>query len=362
MPHQNLLGARLVMRDGTQIEDLKGLDGRSLISTSTGELNASSNRDALAQISHLMAVAKHHGGAVQARTPEEIAEDRALVTEAFNSNSSAEWASLGSSLAQRVELYAERANFMRSLLMPHTLKQGDVCRIPLKQADVLAVVANGMDNMGFQRITGKFMDVPEFEVKTNVRVNRLDLEQQSADLLDDAYQQSLEAFAIKEDRLWKQAADQTIGNANPLTYLGSKLTPATLARLAERVSGWNLPTRKAMIANDFWTDIQGSADWATALDPVTKYELLLTGRIATINGMEIMTDAFRDPMQKVMDAGEIYVVSDPVYHGVYTNRGGIVSTPTDGANSGNTDKGWLLSGLYSLTIANTRSVAKGVRG
>ncbi len=362
MPHTNLLGARVQLRDGTPIDEIKGLDGRSLISTSTGEINASSTRDALTQIQHLMSVANAHGGVVQGRTEQEIAEDRALVQEAFNSQSSAQWASLGSSLAQRVELYAERANFMRSMLMPQTVRQGEHCRIQLKQADVIAVVANGMDNMGFQRINSKFMDVPEFEIKTNVRVARLDIEQQNSDLLDEAYQQSLEAFAIKEDRLWKQAADKTVGNANPITYLGSKLTPSTLARLAERVSGWNLPTRKAMIANDFWVDIQGSADWATALDPITKYELLLTGRIATINGMEIMTDAFRDPMQKVLEAGEIYVVSDPQYHGVYTNRGGIVSTPTDGANSGNTDKGWLLSGLYSLTIGNTRSVAKGIRG
>jgi len=362
MPNQNLLGARIVMRDGTPIDELKGLDGRSLLSTSTGEINASDNRDALQQVNHLMSVSKNHGGVVQQRTAAEISEDRSLVTEAFNSNSSTEWAALGSSLAQRVELYAERSNFMRSLMMSHNLRQGEHCRIPLKQTDVMAVVANGMDNMGFQRITNKSIDVPEFEVKTNVRVSRLDLEQQSADLLDEAYQQSLEAIAIKEDRLWKEAADKTVGNSNPLTYLGAKLTPATLARLAENVSGWNIPTQKAMIANDFWVDIQGSADWATALDPITQYELILTGRIATMQGMEIMTDAFRSVTQKVMEKGEIYVVSSPEYHGIYTNRGGITSTPTDGANSGNTDKGWLLSGLYSLTIANTRSLAKGIRG
>lgn len=355
---KNMIGAQVMLKDGSPIENLT-IGGQQLLSQSTGEINAHDKGELMQRIGQLMALSSQ--GEIVRRDSAAIDAGRALISEAYDDATGAKWASLGSDLANKVHEYSERNGFMRGLLMPHTLRQGETPRIPVKSLDVIAVVANGMANMGFQRVTQKVLNVPEFEVKGNVRVSRLDLEQIAGDLLDDAYQQCLEAITTQEDRLWKQAADMTVGKANPITYLGAKLTPASLARLQEKVSGWNLPVRKALIANDFWVDIQGSADWHTALDPVTKYDLLFNGRLATISGMEITTDGFRDPKQRVLERGEIYVISEPEYHGVFTNRGGVQSTPTDGANSGDTDKGWLLSELLSLTIANTRSVAKGIR-
>lgn len=357
--------AHITLRNGAPVTDLKR-NGQTMMSTSTGELNAHDNKDLLNQIGHLMQqVANGNvviGNQMSAVASDEqnIAEVQQLISEA--AVDPAKWAALGSRLSQQVAQYQERAGFMRSLLMHHTLNQGDTPRIPVKTLDATAVIANGMDNLGFQRITQKILNVPEFEIKTNVRVNRLDVEQVNADLLDSAYKQSLEGIVVTEDRLWKDAADKGVGRDNRICYLGSKLTPDSVARLQERVTRWNLPAAKALIANDFWVDIQGGSDWHTALDPVSKYDLLLTGKLATVHGMELLTDAFRDPNQKVLEAGEIYVLSEPEYHGVYTNRGGIISTPTDGANQGNTDKGWLLSEFLSLTIANTRSYAKGIRG
>jgi len=72
-------------------------------------------------------------------------------------------------------------------------------------------------------------------------------------------------------------------------------------------------------------------------------------------------DAFRQPNQKVLNAGEIYVVSDPQNHGSYSTRGGIQSTPTSGADMGNSTRGWFMTEPFSLVLANPRSVVKGKR-
>jgi hypothetical protein len=97
------------------------------------------------------------------------------------------------------------------------------------------------------------------------------------------------------------------------------------------------------------------------LDPVTKYDLVMHGYLGTLVGLQLLTDAFRQPTQKVLSRGEIYVVGSPENHGAYTDRGGVRSTPTSGADQGNTSKGWLLSEMFSFILANPRSVAKGRR-
>jgi hypothetical protein len=105
----------------------------------------------------------------------------------------------------------------------------------------------------------------------------------------------------------------------------------------------------------------GNADFGQFLDPVTKYDLALNGTIATLAGMTLLTDAFRNENQKVLNPGEIYVVSSEDYHGAFSDRGGIQSTPTDGSNEGNTTRGWMMSEHISLSLVNAKSVVKAQR-
>jgi hypothetical protein len=133
-----------------------------------------------------------------------------------------------------------------------------------------------------------------------------------------------------------------------------------LASIQEQVTDWNLPASTAIMSNDYWKDIIGNAEFSALLDPVSKYDLVLNGKIGTLVGLELITDAFRAENQRVLEKGEIYVLSNPEHHGAYSTRG-IRSTPTDGANSGETTKGWLMSENFSFVLGNVRSVAKGQR-
>ena len=134
-----------------------------------------------------------------------------------------------------------------------------------------------------------------------------------------------------------------------------------LAKLRTTVSDWNLPATNCLISNDYWSDIIGSNDFASFLDPVTKYDLALHGYLGTLIGLNLITDAFRTPTQKVLNRGEIYVVAAPEHHAAYTDRGGVTSKPTDGTHEASSRQGWFLQEYLSFTLANPRSVAKGVR-
>jgi hypothetical protein len=148
---------------------------------------------------------------------------------------------------------------------------------------------------------------------------------------------------------------------NPLNYITGQLTPKTLSTIRRGVSDWNLPAQTAIIANDFWDDIIGNAEFSAFLDPVSKYDLAMNGSLGTLVGMTLLTDAFRQPTQKVLNRGEIYVIATPENHAAYTDRGGIRATPTSGADQGNTSRGWLMSQIISFVMPTPRSVSKGRR-
>lgn len=360
-------GARMVLANGAPIEDLRLGKGRELaLSSSTGEINASNVQDAARIIGDLMKAVSSGQIVPSHMAPQEgmsaahaSQERREILIEAMQD--ATKWNALGASLAQRIEEQTARDGFVRKLMIGNTLRQGEFQRVPMPAYDTLAVVATSQANVGYQTIRQRMFQPSEFEIIANVRVENLDIQQVNGDLLDHAYNDGLNAIMVAEDRLWKKAADASVGTVNPLELIAGELTPKHLGRLRQQVARWNLPATTVLLSNDYWADVIGSNDFATFFDPITKYDLVMNGQIGTLVGMNIITDAFRQPNQKVLEPGEIYVVADAQNHGAYSTRGGIQSTPTTGADHGNSTRGWFMSSPFSLVLANIRSVAKARR-
>lgn len=361
-----LRNAKVVLRDGAPIEDLR-INGQTVLSASTGEVNAYNNKDLMNQISNLLREAQNGNmvsvsGDMAGLTPQQRSDlNREVMQEAVADPTGKKWASLGSSIVDTIEDRAERAGLLRKVCKGSTIRAGEVPRIELKSHMAEAIIATSPTNMGYRHLRGKVYTPDEFELKSNIRVTQMDLNQISGDLLDRAQQDGYGSIMVAEDRIWKQACDRSVGLANPITYIHGDLTPRLLSTLKQQVADWPLPVTSAVMAADYWNDIIGNAEFVTALDPVSKYDLLITGKLGTLLGMDLTTDGFRAPEHRVLQKGEIYVVADQDYHAVYTTRGGIQSTPTSGADQGNTDRGWLLSSTFSFTLANARSVSKAIR-
>lgn len=349
---------RYVLSNGDPIEAMK-LPGSNLAAlSSNGDINAHNKQELIGAIDTIMSMSANGEIKREAPTGMSREESQQLMMEASASPDA--WASLGANIAETIQDQAERRGFMRNIAVGNELRQGEYQRVPMPRHEVQAVVATSPTEMGYQLIRDRFFTPSEFEIKGNVRVNQLELDQSAGDLMRDIRDQAMESIMVAEDRVWKSAADRTVGRVNDITYIGGELTPRVLAELQQQVAEWNLPASKALFAIDFWKDVIGNSDFSSFLDPVSKYDLVLNGRIGTLVGLELLTDAYRPANQKVLEKGEIYVVSDPEHHAAYSTRG-IKSTPTDGANSGETNKGWLMSENFSFVLANVRSVAKGQR-
>ena len=125
----------------------------------------------------------------------------------------------------------------------------------------------------------------------------------------------------------KQMADSLIGLDNPHLNISGAFTPQAFAELSTSVNNWGIVPAAALIASDLWLDIVSNTEWSDIIDPVSQHELLLTGKLGQIHGVELITDQFRHAQHKVLNGGEIYIVGGADYHGQYTDRGGVTSQP-----------------------------------
>lgn len=357
-------GSSVVLKNGDPITELRlGGSRERLLSESSGEFNANDKSELIRGITALMN--SMSSGDAMRKTEQSLSaqEEREVRQQALAAAYADKelWASMGADIAAQIQEQRNREGFMRKICLGQTLKQGELPRVITQMWDATAVVATGPASVGYSLIRNKQFYPAEFELSSNLRAERLEIEQVGGDVLDNLYGQGLDATMTAEDRIWKRAADATVGIVNPLQYISGSLTPQNLAAIRQGVTDWNLPCTTAIISNDYWQDIIGNNDFASFLDPITKYDLVLNGELGTLVGLTLLTDGFRQPNQKVLERGEIYVVATPEHHACYSDRGGVRSEPTSGADTGSTTRGWLLSELLSFTLANPRSVSKGKR-
>ena len=286
-------GATAVLRNGDPIEELR-LGGQLALSSSTGEINAHDKKELVHRISQLLGATESgdiRTGSVSVSSAQVQAKRREVLAAAYADNS--KWVSLGANMAMQVEQQRNRDGIMRRVSVGSTLGQGEIARVNMKTWDAVAMVATSSVDVAPQLVRSKRFFPAEFEITANLRVEQIEIEQVSNDVLDHAYNEGLDATMVAEDRLWKKAADATVGVVNPLEYITGQLTPRTLAAIRDSVTDWNLPARSAIIANDYWKDIIGNAEFSALFDPISKYDLVMNGHLGTLVGLELITDGFR---------------------------------------------------------------------
>jgi hypothetical protein len=326
-----------------------------------GEINASSKKDAFRQQQVLLQATAQ--GAImtlsQAERQERTAKNIKVVQAMFNSPRVHQ--ELGEVMAADLYQAANRRGFSRKFLARQDLVPGQFPTVKMRLKDVVATYATAPVKTESQIIRDKLFMPPEIILEARPFVELRELNTSSSDVLDEKYSEALEAIMVGEDRLWISAANQTVGLDNDLTVISGTLSPLTLMEVRTNVARWDLPVPQMLMASDLYNDIVGDATFIQAIEPVARHELIMTGELAVLYGMAITSDAYRHPEHRVLTQGEFYAISDPVTHGQYTDRGGIETEVLNGSTEKIAGKGWWMYESYSLVIANSRSVAKGVR-
>lgn len=353
---------RTIFRDPVIASDLSRGRGTERYVGSDGHINASSQRDLAIQVAAFLKDASESRAMTEVQASARIEKARVrreMVEAAFVSEKSHK--ELGQVMADELYQAANREGFMRRFFARQDLIKGQFPYVKMRMKNVVATVATGPTHVQTQITRDNTYTPPEFNIVARPFVEEREIQQSPGDVLDEKYLEAQESIMVAEDRLWRKMALQTVNIVNPQTLFVGTMTAGGLMTLRNQVSRWNIPVSSFLIANDLWNDIVGDPSFQNVIDQVSKHELLLTGQLGTMFGMAILSDAYRHPEQKVLNQGEMFAIGEPINHGQYTDRGGITSVPTDISVEFKVGRGWAMSELMSMVLANPRSVAYGRR-
>jgi len=340
-------------------------------STGQLEVNAYSERDydqRLAALADLRTDRKP--GALRGRirkvpisgkmTKEERDDWKRICAEAVSDPTNQSVLRVGEVMSEIVYETMDREGLARNLLAIENVNQGDIARVRVRKKDIMAFMTLGNAAVTEQQIEQDWIYPAEGTLGCIVTIKEIVLAQGSPKLLDEKFEDMTEAIGVREDRLVKFVFDLAASSFNNLQTFVT-FTPATLTTLQDAVGGWNLPPATLLIAYDVLQDIRSDPDWHDFLGPVLRHQLSLEGYLPNISGVEIVVDGFRYENLKVLERGEVYMLTTPVALGTWTQRDKLQTKGIDKYAFGQFKRGWAGYEIISATVTNGRGIAKATR-
>jgi hypothetical protein len=332
-----------------------------------GEFNAGSKKE-LAEVIAMLHEAINNGSVKnpnaetrRERVKKIQADHKDLITAAVRGGSdSAEWKTLGQVMGDEIITAGEREGFAANLILNKDLGAGEIARFKVREKQVTAWQALSPARIAPSVIRQGYVYPEEFYINVRINVEEKEILQNPGDILEEKLGEGIEQSMVIEDRIMKAALDRGAATSNDLFYFNS-YTPTVMQSMKTEISEWGLNVGTMLIAFDIWNDIVSDNEFVNWFDQVSKHEIVVNGSLASILGVNIVTDGFREPHLKVLNRGEVYMLGQPAELGGMTSRGELITEPTRGYNEGQPWRGWFMTRLRSLVIANSRAVVRGQR-
>jgi hypothetical protein len=332
---------------------------------SNGDVNGYSVQDFMKNLGHLLTAGS--SGLIQEHKAiahvelQERAEKRAALASALKSTDAATQQALAEVIGEQVYVTLGRSGFARKFLTVKPLAFGDVHRIPVIQPDVLSYFSSENSDVPSSQIRQPVVVPTPFQLGARVLIDIMELAVAPVDLLDIKYNQALEQMLVGEDRQFIKYANIASSGYNE-QVLFSTLTPTVLASIRNQIdTQGGIPVGGALISADIWADIISESEFQNFYSPVEKHEIVLTGRLGTIMGLDLVTDGFRIPNLKVLPQGTVYVFGIPDTLGQIGQYDQMQVTAIDQGVIGINKRGWNLVNIIDLSIVNARAVVLGSR-
>jgi hypothetical protein len=334
-----------------------------------GEINANDKKELLQNIAEFFGAMSR--GEVRAGASEETEMDRAAASlerrqtlvAAYRDMGGRSFQDIGVAIGMDIYETANRDGFMRHFLMKADVAQGAIPRIRFSFKTQFAVAASSATQIQPLMVRSRFLLPPEFYIEDYLMIEEREINQSSGDILEEKLLEGQEAVMVQEDKLWKKLVDALVGTANQQVNIIGSFTPNALQIMRNQIVANGLTADTLVFASDLWNDFLTGSNFTQFYDPVSQYEIVQTGVIGRIMGLTLISDAYRVPQLKVLNQGEMYMVTRPEYHGAYTDRGPVVAQEINGqANGmGMPARGWYMWEQMSMIIPNARSFVKAVR-
>lgn len=328
-----------------------------------GEINASSKRDLMNGIAQLIQAAAN--GEVREATAEDemspAEKKEYLATAVANGTNSEQWATIGSTMAAEVKETLGREGFARKFMQFRTMTNGEVIKVRLRKRDTVAWVSTSNVKTVQSISRAPYAQPDMFNITANINIERMEIAQDTGDLLDERYSDGLEAMLVAEDKVFLKLVNNAATCLNSPYYF-SDFTPVTMQNMkTEIASNGGIPVTSMLIHFDIWNDIVAQPEFTAWYSEIAKHELVMEGNLGQLAGMNIVTDGYRIPTLRVLPKGSVYMFGSPETLGVIGQWGDMSVKSVDKCNDGQDVCGWFMSSVEAMVIGNSRAVVRGSR-
>jgi len=322
-----------------------------------GEMNASSVRDALAQIAKFASILEDNqpsnaGLAGQVSLSDDKRDD--LIARAIQTQEGK--IALAQAMANPIRRNLDYHGIARRALVVDPLPQGALATYD-RDIDVAAVVISSNGTGPESRVFGDRVVVPEFEIFSNPTVRIAEVKRRRFNVIDRAVQKARQEIMAQEDANVFAAIDAASSVENTVQDVADAgMLKRDLLEIKAQVDRWDLVTTKYfMNINEFndilkWGAGGGQGTGGGELDPVSMREVLQTGLYAHLWGADIL-------VSKIVPPGTVYGAADPEFVGVMPIRQDIEVLPADEPKQ--LKLGWVVSEIIGIGIVNPRGVSAG---
>lgn len=253
-----------------------------------------------------------------------------------------------------------RMGFTNKVLAQQDVAEGGTARVRIRQKDVQSWLMLSDGHTVESLIRQKYIYPRGYNIETLVLMEEAEIHEAGAQIIEEKYNDALEATMVRDDNITKFLLDQAAPSANDVIAFNA-FTPNVFVSLRNQIWQWSLPVPHALMAIDLWDDLFADIDWARWYSPIEKHELAVEGKLGRLGDIELITDGFRYDTLQVLQPGEIYMLSAPQTLGIKANMIALNSTVVDQRMLGRAARGWFLFLRQATAIANSRGVSKGVR-
>ena len=325
--------------------------------SNSGEMNASSMKDMLTQLTKYASILSENLPANQSMSGQPSLSDAQrddLISRAINTQDGK--IALAQAMANPIRRNLDYHGIARRALVVDALPQGALPTYD-RDIDVAAVVVSSNGSGPESRVFGDRVVIPEFEIYANPTVRIAEVKRRRFNVIDRAVQKARQEIMAQEDANVFAAMDAAASVENVLTDItDAGMLKRDLVEIKQSIDKWDLVTTKYFMHINEFTDILkwgaggGQGTGGGDFDPVTQREVLQTGLYGHIWGADIL-------VSKIVPPGTVYGAADPEFVGVMPVRQDIEVLPADEPKQ--LKLGWVVSEIIGIGIVNPRGVAAG---
>lgn len=353
------------VRSGSRVERVSG----RMVSAS-GEINADDKKDLAFKINAIYDAMS--SGQIQSLNVDDDLwaqdQERAIsarlerhndLIAAFHDQSSDGMAVMGEVFSEDLWETFNREGFTSQLVARKDVPDNSDNRVKIRRKDVTAFQLMNAGETIEQVIEQPFAYPDDYHLTARVTIEDRELAVAGPELLDEKFQDGLEAIMVRQDRILRSMFLSTEGVFNlPIAF--ATFTPQVLSALRTQVASNGIPAAHMLFSFDLWDDMISDPLFTAWWDPVHKYSLIMEGKIGSVLQMKLITDGFRYPSLRVLEAGEVFVCGSPVAVGQRGVRKEVAATEINMYNLGIPVRGWFFEGIESLVVLD-RGIAIGRR-